>query len=472
MNKLIWIVVLLLYAILINIYTLGVSFPDFETLRAMGSWGIGLLLLCIISWHHSGKELISPYIFFLIALFIFSYGQSLLYTFDLISERRDLIGQRGVTIPQIYEAQKATIYMLIAFHIGALFVDLIRKKQTINTAITEEGPIYINGIQALKKIGITLFVVSFIPYFYELIHNMIISITLGYVALYEGKVKIGFANSLSFIADLFIPSLICLFVAFKDNKRIIRIIYGLSGFIILSILITGGRTEAVILLSLIILLRHIVIKNFNKKELFIIAIVGCFTLSALTIIGNTRTQKHRNLDSFTSVNEKHNQNAAVDAIAEMGWSMFPLIKTQGIVPENQEYRYGKSYLYSLTTLIPNMGFWEIHPAKKEANLSSWLSRTLNASFGTGYSMCAEAYINFGPYAPIMMLILGMAISFVLSGFSSQNNKNIPFLIFSIIIFWFCLKLPRNSFIGIVRSIFFYTLPIYLYIKYKIAKSIN
>ena len=46
----------------------------------------------------------------------------------------------------------------------------------------------------------------------------------------------------------------------------------------------------------------------------------------------------------------------------------------------------------------------------------------------------------------------------------SSRANIPMLVFSLILFWFCLKLPRNSFLSFVRSFVYYACPIYLYIK--------
>lgn len=51
-----------------------------------------------------------------------------------------------------------------------------------------------------------------------------------------------------------------------------------------------------------------------------------------------------------------NSNAFYSAISEMGGSMYPMITTMEIVPEREEFRYGSSYLYSATSIIPNLGF--------------------------------------------------------------------------------------------------------------------
>lgn len=462
---------MLIYIIGLSAYILAVPYADFSVLRTMGRWGVVLFVLCAYTWYKSGNELVSPYFFFFIVLFVFSYGQSLLYAFDLISEKRDLIGQRGVTISQIYEAQKATLNMLTSFYLGAFVMANFKFKRYENIAVYNseyDELTYQNGISALKRIGLYLFAISFIPYMVELIQNMVLSIKYGYGSLYGGNVKIGFANTLSFISAYFIPSIICLFIGYQENDKIRKMIYGLCGIIIMIILLTGGRSRGVILASLLVILQHIIIKRISKKQFLLLGIVALFSLTLLSTIANLRTTSNRSIEEYIK-SESNNSNGMVDAVAEMGWSMFPLIKTQTFVPEYEGYRYGKTYFYAFTTIIPNIGFWEIHPAKKESNLGEWLTKKLNYTFGTGFSMCAEAYINWGKFAPFMMLLLGMLFQYLLR---EVDNRNLPLLIFSLIMFWFCLTIPRNSFINTVRSFAYYALPIYYYVKVKSQANSN
>lgn len=143
--------------------------------------------------------------------------------------------------------------------------------------------------------------------------------------------------------------------------------------------------------------------------------------------------------------------------------MFCLIKTRNLVPEKQDYRYGKSYLYAFTSIIPNLGFWDIHPAKKEANLSDWLTDSLGLDYGTGFSMCAEAFANFGYLGFIAFFFWGWFMASILGKIEwSVQTRNYAQMAFLLILFWFFLTLPRNNFINLIRPIFFVAGPIYLY----------
>jgi len=231
---------------------------------------------------------------------------------------------------------------------------------------------------------------------------------------------------------------------------------------IVAILLTGGRTKAVILIAILVVLYNYLIIKFTKKWLGIGIVGVIFLLQVLAYIGEVRVERGR---ATSLEGMKIEKNAAVDAVAEMGGSMFCLIKTMDLVPSNEPYRYGKSYAYSFTTLIPNLGFWAIHPAKKESNLSDWLTDALGLSYGTGFSMCAEAYANFGYFGIFVFFFWGWFLASIFGKIEiSVRTRNYALLAFLLILFWYFLKLPRNNFINLVRPIFFVAGPIYLYCK--------
>ena len=446
--------IILPFFCLLYVY-LGVQImnPTMQTLSLMGWLGLMQLLYSILSWLKRGNQLISPYVIFLITLYIFSFGQSFLWALGFEFERT-LIGYKGIVISEVFEAQVLTLIMLAFFQIGA---SNIRTRR-----VTPESDSIIDTSKRLKEIGWTIFVISILPYSIETYQNMVMSLSGGYGALYSGPAKIGISNWAGIIADYCIPSLICLFIAYRQNKRVRYFITLFFIVNIIVILITGGRTFAVILLALIIVLYNYLVHKFSKKWLFIGAIGGLFFLQLLSFIAEVRVERDKSI-SVEAINLE--KNGAVDAIAEMGSSMFCLIKTMNLVPDYYDYRYGRSYAFAFTSLIPNLGFWDIHPAKKEANLSDWLSDTLGLDYGTGFSMCAEAYANFGYLCFIVFFFWGWFIANIFGKIEvCVLKRDYALLAFLLILFWFFLTLPRNNFINLIRPLFFIAGPIYLYCK--------
>lgn len=445
-------IILIILSIIYAIIGYTTNDPSMNSLMLMGWLGLIQLLYCIMSWVKKGNQFISPYIIFMLALYVFSYGQSFLWAFGLESERT-LIGFYGITIPEVFKAQVSTLIMLAFFHIGASYWwHRNQRASFINTGSN-------SNIRNLRIIGWLLFTVSIIPYVTEIVRDLVLSLTRGYGAIY-GEGKVGFDNLSGFIADYFIPSVICLFIAYKDNRLARWFFMGIILINIVAILVIGGRSNAVILIAILLIMYNYLVKKFTKKWL-ILGVIGAFLfLQVLSFVASVRTEGGRT----ASMSEmKIENNAAVDAVAEMGGSMFCLIKTQDLVPRLYDYRYGKSYIYAFTTIIPNLGFWDIHPAKKESNLSDWLTDALGLGYGTGFSMCAEAYANFGNLGFIIFFFWGWFLASVFGKIEvSVRTRNYALLAFLMILFWFFLKLPRNNFINLVRPIFFVAGPIYLF----------
>lgn len=466
MSKNGFIFVLILCVIFYVAYGYSIDSPSFENLKIIGVVALFQFIVSVFSSIKQGQKLISPYIVFFTVMFIFQGGQSLMYPFDILSQR-DLVGFLGITITDVFKAQILTFSFLAFFQIGSLLCNL--------NATLSFKPISIskNQNKRILQIGWFLAIISVYPYYQELIHNVILSMIKGYGALYEGEEKIGIANIQSMIGDYFIPALICLYIGYRDQRIKRLVITGILLFNCVVILATGGRTEAVIIMTLLLILRNYLVRPFTKKEISLIGVGTCFILILLAGISRMRSDTSRDFKDTFALSEEAKNNGVVDAVGEMGASMFCQIWTENIISVTQDYRYGSSYLYAFTSVIPNLGFWKIHPAKEKANLGNWLTNEKGLGFGTGYSMVAEAYINFGIFGSLMMLLLG----FIFTKFFGYlgvaiTQKNIAFIAFILIFFWFSLKLPRNSFIGAVRAIFYFALPIYWYTRGYIIKRSN
>lgn len=456
-------ILLVLAALFIILYRLLFTEPTPENIRMMGILGWVLLVSSMFTWLKRGNRLVSPYMVFLVVLYLFSFGTPLLYAFSVTPEN-DLLGFLEINRRGIYESEWLTLLMLISFHLGALvYTDKkknVRHIKDINNFISNKR---------LARIGWLLFIISIYFYVSETINNLVYSVLYGYAALFEREDSTGLGHLTNFFSELFIPSVICLYIAYKDNKLIRYSITTLLLLNIGAIFVIGGRSNGVILLAILLILRDSLIKHFSKKEYLGLAIGGLILLSFFSYTATTRNEGGRSFDIKTL---EIDDNTIVKAIAEMGGSQSCLIKTMEFVPKQEDFRYGRTYLFAFTTIIPNLGFWEIHPAKKEANMSDWLTDKLGLSYGTGFSMCAEAYINFGYLGPIVFFLFGLLFARIFGSIElSINIKDYAKLAFLLIIFWFALKLPRNNFIGMVRPFFYYAGPIYLYCKYGKKKMI-
>lgn len=448
-------IILLLFSLVVVLYRLLCNEPNDLNLQMMGIFGVALLAHSISSWLSRGFRLLSPYLVFLLVLFVFCYGQSLLMAFNISPADGNLIGYLGITKAGLYDSDCLTLVMLAFFHLGAL-VNVDRKHDTYYRVKVDNRIV----IKRLRRLGLFLFIISFYPYIKETINDLIYSLLYGYAALYEREEVTGLSHASSFFADLFIPSVICLYIGFKENKVIRYSLILLLLLNVAAIFMIGGRSNGVILLAILIILQDSLIRHFSKKDYLLLFAGAMVLLAVMSALATTRDEGGRTFNVDVMQSE---DNMAVKAIAEMGGSQSCLIKTMELVPsESEHYRYGRTYLFALTTIIPNLDFWDIHPAKKYANSSVWLTDKLGLSYGTGFSMTAEAYINFGYLGFLVFYILGFYFAKVFGSIDDAiNRQDMSRVVFLLLILWFSLTMPRNNFINIVRPFFYIALPIYL-----------
>ena len=438
-------------------------------MKVYGVLGIIQLIFSIYSWKKITGSAITPYVIFLISAYIFTFGQSLLFVFGKVAPERDLMDIFSVS--SIMPAQYLTLLFLNFFHIGGLLsckktshgnysYDLMTLVEKTNME---------NQIYGIKKIGVIFLSISIIPYIIERFTLFYIVLSTGYSGLYLQEVKVGISNLLSILSQYFVPGILCLLLV-EEVKSRQRLFISLLIFEACFWLFTGGRSNGVIIASILIMYYHICIKPIKFKHALLISIAGFFFVSFLGVIAETRSDSNADVSEAFS-KSMSNSNAFYSAISEMGGSMYPMIATMEIVPAREDFRYGSSYLYSATSIIPNFGFWDLHPAMKYGNLNDWLQNAMSLNYGPGYSIVAEAYINFGNWGIFMMMLLGYIFGLIFN-INIRDKRNPLVIVLAFVFCFLIIKTVRNSFLATVRSIFYYIVPIYLIVVYMYKGRIN
>jgi oligosaccharide repeat unit polymerase len=421
-------------------------------LDIMGIIGWIFIFWSIFTWKHKKHEIFGPYIVFLISGFLFMYGQSLLLPLNLVADKNNLLNifnQKEIFVAQVY-----TILSFIFFHIGALY---------------SKSNFLVKGLQASKTlnsiriVGIFIFIFSVVPYTYITYNDLLISIRYGYGELFRQGSNTGITAIFDNVSLYFVPSLICLYIAFNRQQFQRLIITSIFILVILVEVIIGSRGSAITLVMILLILRHYLVKNINIKTAIPYGLGAYFTLSFLSVVAKLRSIPNKSLYLYFQSFFVDN-NLFSETITELGGSMFPLLQTMRLVPNNYGYRFGSSYLYSFTTVIPNIGFWDVHPGALHGNLGNWLQDVLNLNYGPGYSMAAESYINFGWFGFLFIALFGLLIGYTFSRVNKYNVHRRPeMLAFSLIILSLTLMIVRNSFVSLIRAYFYIGFPILILI---------
>lgn len=436
--------------------------PTLENLKMMGVFGWIQLLLNYYSWKCITGKFFVPYIVFLTAAYSFTFGQSFLEVFSLVDDSRSLT--RQCSIIEIYEAQFYTLFFMMVFHIGGL----TSYKQNVLNIRRSNYQISITEQQTIRKIGIFLLFFSTIPFIVKNVYSLMIVSTYGYIGLYDENLKIPGGSVITFMSDYFIPGMLCMLIASKRNRfKRMQILLCLALFVLV-IMYCGGRSNGVVLVAIILLYYHNFIKALSLKKWIAVGLLSIVFVSSLSAIAHLRSGSR---DGYIEaiINYQSETNPFFETISEMGASMYPMARTISLIPSSEDYRYGATYAYALSSVIPNIGFWERHPAAVNAMLGEWLMKKDNLSYGPGYSIVAEAYINFGMMGFIAMYIVGFIFCKLLTSYN-ENKYSLLSLLIALIFTYMSLKMVRNEFLAIVRITVFYIFPIYLYVKYQVRKK--
>lgn len=441
---------------LVENYTIDIK----NKICIIGLLGWGLLIWSIVSWKRLTQKVICVELMFFLIGYIFVFGQSLLAPLSLVSPEKDLFFRVD---PQIIP--KAQIYTLLCmgfYHIGSI-IGFKYQFENNNKYYDQE-----KMKRAIKIVGYILFLISIIPFLIKIYTSISVVVRYGYLGIYNfNPVNTGLNAIFENIGQYFIPALICLLIAYVDSPYKRKIIMVLFSINILVTLFLGSRAGAVILIIVFICVYHYCIKPIKGKNILLYAIGGYILLSILAVIGNTRELVGRDITAYIEsfLNSFGKDNLVLDSLSEMGSSMFPLIKTMELVPGIYPYRFGSTYLYAFTSVIPNIGIWDIHPAMVNANLGDWLMKVLSMSYGPGYSLVAESYINFGSFGWVIFLLQGCIYSKIFSSVDKNTAKSKMHLLCCILIFFNgVIMTTRNSFISTVRVFFYFVIPIYLLIR--------
>ena len=239
--------------------------------------------------------------------------------------------------------------------------------------------------------------------------------------------------------------------------------------IVILLFLTGGRATPIILLISSI---WIIKDKLNRKQIILSFISLIMVLNISTIIRSIRDIPDKNLNNIINViieeKETKNSNTIIKIASEMGGSMSPLIETMNLIPNQYDYKYGKSYLASIVAVVPSALIGG-QSMTNEANLAEWLMGALKLDYGPGYSLVAEAYYNYGwiglPFIIILGIFYSKMLNYRLTNIEIINNLNRGIIA---IFMYISIAGTRDSVYLLIRNSFYLILipKILIYIMYK------
>ena len=354
-------------------------------------WCVALTLQpiwMIYSWKRMGGEVFSPYTIFAVAVFLFNAGQAVLEVLGL-----NTLGLLGRKVPESILAETVLLvfYGLSSMHFGAL-ISAVTKSRGRMFARFHVPP------STFRQIGVALFVVSVVPSIMVWRQAVNLVVEGGYGAIYTSDRATGIGSAPLILSGFLIPSAFLLLAGGRSKRTIRRAAFTIIACYVLASMFVGFRGQAVAVLVAFLWLWHQTIRKIPITA--VLALLAGLGVFVLPLVGVIRTASGVDRMSVSTVSSAYSQiqNPAVSILYDVGGTMLAPAYTLELVPSQRPYDLGLSYAYAGLAFFPNL-FWEVHPTSERA-LSTWLVNTAEPQRaalhgGLGYSIIAEAYLNFG-----------------------------------------------------------------------------
>lgn len=208
------------------------------------------------------------------------------------------------------------------------------------------------------------------------------------------------------------------------HQRLFKGKFGITLFLIYLCLIVleGGRTQMVTHGMILLLVRHFIIKRIKLKSLIIITICALVLFSSIKIVRNIAAFDISKMIQLLKHARETEQTHWYDSLVEMGGSISTVNLTTMLIPGREPYWYGRSYVQAMVHIIPYLSgkLW----VYLGVSPSLWLTYTHFGpeSAGTGFSIAAEGYLNFGlPGVFFHMAIIGIILRWFYTRFATKTS---------------------------------------------------
>lgn len=442
------------YLIYLMILSLVNVNQDYEALIFLISWlGVLLAIYVVFTWYKITDYIFSPYIIFMLFFFLFNFGQPLMWALGIHIPTE--IGQAtlfpGLGVPSggdIIKAQALTLISILMFHVGAVFS--YKKRIKIRSRVREYQQEFAQNDNSatLKAIYYSCLIIGLVVIpltIYYAYSDFQIAKVYGYKALYYSEFAATGATFLGLLTRMFFPCLVGLLIGSRYSKKVKISVYLIFSIYLLINLLSGDRGSWLYKIIILIWLSHACYKPVNFKKLAkytVLAIVGLYITDAIVSLRNVGLS---NLTIERILNSLSFENSPIiSAFFEMGGSMKPTIVLQKYGWD--VWPYANTYLLAILGMVTNRVIYAL--GIPFSLISSWFSQDyLGLSWGAGFSIIAEALLNFGPlFEPIVMILLGYIITSLIYIDRGMNYKERPLR-------FFFVASTLHAFIPVTRNYF-------------------
>lgn len=394
----------------------------------------------------------SPSILFLLSFYLFQNGQLLLRALG-VDFNQFYINTLSRLLPEV--CVFSSISTVIACYSAIITAN--------NTKVDVERIDYADCLDkhALENVVWIAVVLTGIIAIPLVLIKSIYALSGGYRAVrnLEGYIP----SVINFVEYMFMPFSILLQVYSKSTKAKISFIITFVWLILTAL--CGDRTTGIAGLFILLYVRNSVgeMSPRQKRKMYIrLAILAVILIVFVRVAYVVRTQR-----DFSSLFSE--SNFLVSFIEDIGFSCFPLFTMMSVVPSSESFLHGSGYFLSLIGgMIPSF----IDPTGTIAAINrqsrifeTWQGQYFGQySFGFGFSLNAEAYINFGWWGLFAIFAICLFVFSKLKFSSFKQNKSGWQLYRTCILLFLWFTLPRRDSYYIWKALVYSIFLVKVYLK--------
>lgn len=436
-----------IFIVQFSIFIISILFTIAEVdLEIISRFTFLVMIWNIVSWKRMTGKYFTPYVFLLFAIYVFNFGQILIWDISGFDATLGYIAFTRISYTTLRLAASYAMMGFIAFHLGGILYMLFHK---MDRGSIKSGNDIVQ-LSNLKKLGIILLLISIIPaivYDYSLISA---SIAGGYFEARAQEIQSGIWSDMYM---LFKASIVFLVVAFhKERKKASFIVWTSILYSTLRMLLFGERGFQIIFILVILWLYHVLIKPFNtnRRSIIKLTIILLAFVVIMTFIADIRVLSYDNIDISTYFKHAIENNPIKKQLIEFGGTILTLGLAIEYIPAFTPYYFGSTYLYSLLTVLPNIGGF-LNPVLSNIKTASILQRYYPGALGGSY--LAELYMNFSWIGIVGSIIFGLIIAKIdFKSYMAIKNKKFISLINYANLITIVLWLVRSSFSEVPRKV--------------------
>ncbi len=387
-------------------------------------------LLILWSWHQVTGRVFDAYTLPATALWLFNGGGgALARLFEpdpyAVFHALRLPVLRDFTDVGVLQAFHLTLYCLAALHLGALLAVSggPRAVPPPGFVVPPSGGGGGNRLKAelrtqavkdpyLAWMGLALIGVSFVPALLMLRDSLARVAAGGYMALYQPEATAGEADPWYYLlASGLVVGAFLLAGSDLDNRRLRWTAWAIILPFSTGLLALGTRASFYQNMIGLLWLHHYGVRPIRKVVWAALVAAGV-VLSVLIYWAREDAGKTAmSWEGLRQVGLSVPRNVT-EPFAEMGTSIMTVVYVLDLVPAERDYGRGESYVHALLAGLPRFVAGDYFADRETEEI--WLVQTVSPltariSGGLGFSLMAEAYLNFGVGAPVVLGLMGVAL---------------------------------------------------------------